>query len=300
MSFARNLIGIALAGMALVVQAQYGTAESLKAELKDGGDLVYATKPDPLGEVSALGNRLFAPTLKTGERLPALIVFHTCGGISEHIRVMTDAALQAGYVVLVPDAMRGLRADCGSPPQIPNARMVKDGLDAVGHLAALPYVDPERISIVGFSKGAFIATWMASPSVAQALRPGTPPVAAAIAVYGFCGLPPTRSRPQGARILQMDTQRPLLMLLGGKDLETPPASCLEMLPKLREAGAPVQWHLYPENTHCWDCAEKDGFSKVAYNGERVTYTYDKASTADMRRRIFEFLNSQSTVKAGAK
>ncbi len=291
MSLFRILAGIALVFSAAFAQAQYGTPESLKAELKEGDDLVYAAKPEPLGDVASLGNRLFVTDLKEGERRPALIVFHTCGGIREHIRTWADAALQAGYVVLVPDAMRGLRADCGSPPQIPNARMVKDGLDAVAHLAALPFVDPARISIVGFSKGAFVATWMASPAVAEALRPGTPSVAAAVAVYGFCSLAPTRARPQGARVLQADTRRPLLMLLGGKDLETPPQSCLEMLPGLKQAGAPIHWHLYPEATHCWDCAESNGFSKVAYNGVRVTYVYDKEATDDTRRRIFEFLSA---------
>jgi dienelactone hydrolase len=275
-----------------VAFAQYGTPASLKAELKDGGDLVFGSIPkDQLGTSSELGNQVFAPPRKTDEKHPALVIFHTCGGISQHVRDWAEEALKAGYVVLVPDAMRGLSSDCGSPPQIPNARMVKDALDAVAHLASLPFVDSSKISIMGFSKGAFMATWAASNGVTEALRPGTPPIAAAIAIYGLCGLEPTRGRPQGAVVLQPDTTRPLLMLLGGQDNETPPKMCLDMLPKLRDAGAPVQWHLYPDATHCWDCSEKNGFSKTAYNGQRVTYIFDKAATEDARRRAFSFLST---------
>lgn len=283
-----GFVAILWAGFAFA----YGTPETLKAELKEGDDLYFSKDAkEGLSAFTNLSNSLVAPPVKGGEKLPALVVFHTCGGIKQNIRDWTEAALKAGYVVLVPDAMRGLRSDCGSPPVIPNARLIKDALDGVAHLAALPYVDSKRISVVGFSKGALVATWLASSNVANVLRPGTPSIASTVAVYGFCGLGPTRNRPQGVTILQPDTDRPHLMLMGGRDNETPPASCLERLPKLKEAGAPVQWHLYPEATHAWDASDLDGFSKVAYNNERVTYRFDKAVTEDSMKRVFDFLSA---------
>lgn len=297
MRFMHYLIGISSILLSGFAFAQYGTPETLKAELNQGDDLSFSNDAkEGLGVFTNISNGLFAPSRKEGEKLPALIIFHTCGGISQHIRYWTEEALKEGYVVLVPDAMRGLKSDCGSPPKIPNARFIKDALDGVAHLAALPYVDAKRISVVGFSKGALIATWLASSSVANTLRPGTPPIASTISVYGFCGLEPTRGRPQGVAILQPDTDRPHLMLMGGKDNETPPASCLERLPKLKESGAPVQWHLYPEATHAWDSSDKDGFSKIAYNNERVTYKYDKAITEDTRKRVFYFLSKLGSNK----
>jgi dienelactone hydrolase len=291
-------IGVFVSGLLVtgVAFAQYGTPETLKAELTEGGDLTFSSEPKELGAFTNIENGLFAPPRKEGEKLPALVVFHTCGGISQHIRFWAEEALKERYVVVVPDAMRGRKHDCGSPPQIPNARFVKDALDAVAHLAALPYVDTKRISILGFSKGAFVATWLASSTVTKTLRPDTPAIASAVSVYGFCGLGPTRSRPQGVVILQPDTDRPLLMLMGAKDNETPPASCLERLPKLKESGAPVEWHLYPDATHAWDSPDKDGFSRVAYNNERVTYKYDPAITADTRKRVFDFLSKVGSNK----
>lgn len=291
MKAAQLILAATLALTTHFSHAQYGSPDSLKAELGQGDDLAFSGQPQELTGSASLSNALFAPPGKDGARLPALVIFHTCGGISQHIRYWTEEALKEGYVVLVPDAMRGLKSDCKSPPQIANARLVKDALDAVAHLAALPFVDPGRISVVGFSKGALVATWAASSNVARTLRPGTPAIASAVSVYGFCGLSPTRGRPQGVQILQPDTDRPLLMLMGGLDNETPPASCLERLPKLKEAGAPVAWHLYPEATHAWDSPDKDGFTKTAYNNERVTYKFDESVTADTRRRVFEFLSS---------
>ncbi len=205
--------------------AQYGTPDSLKAELTAGGDLTFATEGGTFGPSSNLANAVFVPTKTDGEKLPALVIFHTCGGISQHSRYWTEQALKERYVVLVIDAMRGLKSDCGSPPQIPNARFIKDALDGVAHLAALPYVDVKRISILGFSKGALVANWLASSKVASTLRPGTVPIASAVSLYGFCGLGPTRGRPQGAVILQPDADRPLLMLNCRVDIQSHRLHC---------------------------------------------------------------------------
>lgn len=276
--------------------AQYGTPDALKAESRPGNDLVFPSVPQAWGATVDIANQLFAPATPAGEQRPALIVFHTCAGPRQHLRYWIEQALGEGYVVLVPNGMRGIQTDCGSPPQISNTRLIKDGLDAVAHLASLPFVDARRISLVGFSKGAFVGTWMASSQVAEALRPGTPPLAAAVAVYGFCGLPPTRGRPQGAVILQSDTDRPLLMLMGEQDKETPPGSCLERLPLLKARGAPVEWHLYPGATHAWDAQETHNTTRTIYNGERVTYRYDAAATADTRQRLFDFLNRMAPAR----
>ena len=283
---ATTFIALTIHALAL---AQYGSPESLKAEMNQGDDLVFAKAAKPLTDGANLSNAVFSPALKAEGKSPALVVLHTCGGISQHIRVWADAAVKRGYTVLTVDAMRGLKNDCGSPSKLSNGRLVKDALDAVAHLASLPGVDSQRISVIGFSKGAMMASWVASSNVANTLRPATPPVAASISAYAYCAFAPSRGRPQGVTIVQPDTDRPLLVLMGGKDNETPPASCLELLPKLQAAGKPVQWHVYPDATHGWDSADKDGFSKIDFKGDRVTYKYDAVATDDSVKRVFEFL-----------
>jgi dienelactone hydrolase len=273
--------------------AQYGAPETLKAELR-GDDLKFPTDPSERLELSSLPNSLHLPAAAKGqstEKFPAVVLFHTCGGVGAHQLWWAEQFLKDNYVVFVIDAMRGLKSDCGSPSQLTNGRLIKDALDASTYLSKLPQVDAKRIALVGFSKGALMANWLASSAVSQAIAPEATRYAAHVSLYGFCGFGPTRGRPQGVQILQPNTDRPLLMLLGGQDTETPPQSCLEMLPELQKRGAPVQSHLYPEATHAWDKAEQNGFTKIAFNGNRVTYRYDAAITQDSKTRVFEFLRS---------
>jgi dienelactone hydrolase len=80
------------------------------------------------------------------------------------------------------------------------------------------------------------------------------------------------------------------MLLGEKDNELSPESCIRELPVRKAAGAPVEWFVYPNTTHAWDMAERDGFTKPSpINGEKVVYRYNKDATEDARLRVFDFL-----------
>lgn len=274
------------------VRAQYGTPSTLQAELPFGADLSFSVAQSPLTPSVTLGNTVFVPPGNVGSKSPALVVHHTCGGITEHIHRWVEAALREGYVVLALDTLssRGLKNDCGSPSKIPNGRWVKDQLDAIAYLASLPFVDPKAISTLGFSKGGLASTWLSSTAVAQALRPGAVSPAAVVSLYVLCALPPSKGRPQGITILQQEVTRPLLVLMGEKDNELAPQSCLRELPLRKAAGAAVEWHVYPDTTHAWDKAEQDGFTKAsAVNGEHVVYRYNPAATEDARKRAFDFL-----------
>jgi dienelactone hydrolase len=82
------------------------------------------------------------------------------------------------------------------------------------------------------------------------------------------------------------------MLMAGNDNETPAEYCDSVLPPLKAKGAPVEWHLYPGVTHCWDCSSLNGFTKTLPTGTHVAYKYDKATTEDSRKRVFDFLSRQ--------
>ena len=113
--------------------------------------------------------------------------------------------------------------------------------------------------------------------------------AAAAAFYPGC----FTIRPPGAAsydIMRTDIDRPLMVLMGGEDTETPPKDCQDKLGPLQAAGAPVEMHLYPAATHCWDCVSLDGFTKTDGRGNRVLYRYDAAVI---------FLDLASEMLAGA-
>ena len=81
---------------------------------------------------------------------------------------------------------------------------------------------------------------------------------------------------------------PLLVLAGGKDVETPAQECVEHLEPLRVQGQPVVTHAYEDATHCWDCKNLNGFSKTDIRGTKVTYRYDAEATRDAEERMFAF------------
>ncbi len=286
-----GVFGLAL-GWALPSHAQYGTPDSLKAEVGPMPDLDFKNGPAPTPDFSQpWTNTIWSGGGSSAAKAPGVVVLHTCGGISQHIQEWSQVLLGAGFAVLPVDALRGRRADCGSPSAISNGRYVKDTLDALVALGGHPAVDANRLGVLGFSKGAMMAMWLGSSAVAKALRPDAPPVKAAVAFYAFCGLGPTKGRPQGIQIVQPDNDRPLLVLMGEKDNETPPASCLELLPKLKASGSPVDWHVYPGASHAWDSADKNGHSKTDFKGDKITYRFDPAATADSQRRVIQFLST---------
>ena len=89
---------------------------------------------------------------------------------------------------------------------------------------------------------------------------------------------------RGPRVCGQEPHRTRRLLLGRNGRRA-----RAKLESLRAAGAPVEWHVYPETTHCWDCQHLDGYSKTDVRGNNVVYRYSRETTQDSKRRLFEFL-----------
>ena len=271
--------------------------EGVKRAAARQEDLRFPAKASGLGIFSGLENGFFKPD--GAGPFPAVVLLHTCGGVRDELRAWSKEALKLGYVVLIPDSMRGAKTNCFLPQAVPDGRRAKDAMDAVAHLAKQPFVDPARIYAVGFSQGTHVAEMLSGSALAAAVASaGSPRFAAMAGLYGACGFDPVPSKlPCCLEYLQRDTDRPLLLLMAEGDNETPASFCLERLPKLKEAGAPVEWHVYPANvTHCWDCSTLNGFVKTDWRGTRVSYQYNETVTEDARKRVFEFFARQISTK----
>lgn len=234
---------------------------------------------------------------------PALVLHHQCGGLGEGGKPnvsMLDWAQEAigrGYVALVVDSLgpRGVKTVCmGSQGGVHFVRGVRDALQAAEHLRKFEFVDKKRIALAGYSWGAMVGVLASSKRYGTALAPGER-FAAVVSFYPGCfTLRPPSGNPY--EIVNPDIDRPLLVLMGDKDTETPPSECVAKLETAKSAGAPVEWHVYPETTHCWDCRHLDRFSKTDSRGSQVTYRYDKNVTQDSARRMFEFLDKTLAAK----
>jgi dienelactone hydrolase len=163
-------------------------------------------------------------------------------------------------------------------------------LQAAEHLRHQPFVDKNRVVLVGFSWGAMVGLLASSAHYAASLDAGSG-FAVVASFYPGCfkivppgGVPPYE-------ILNPDIERPLLVLMGGADTETPPQECIARLEAAKAGGAPVTWHIYADATHCWDCKHANGLSKIDVRGHSVIYRFDEAVTQDSRDRLFDFLSA---------
>jgi len=276
------------------------TAERLLGASSQAQDLEFPAEPSRLSSFSSPRMALYKP--EGPGPFPALVLQHQCGGLGnprwQNVSMLawTKEAVARGYVALLIDSLgpRNVDTVCMGPRGGVNfMRGVKDALQAAEHLRKFDFVDKERIAFAGYSWGAMVGVLASSKQWGTTLGPAVR-FAAVVSFYPGCF---TIRPPTGAvfEIVNTDIDRPLLVLMGEKDNETPPADCVSRLETARAAGAPVEWHVYPGLTHCWDCENLNGFSKVDFRGNQVVYYYDRGATQDSARRMFDFL--QRTLNA---
>lgn len=295
--FKSLLIGVATILLQATSHAQQ--AAEFEDVLRRGAamskDLTFPTEANELSIFSPLAMAIYKPA--GAGPFPAVLIVHTCGGLRPEIRDWTKLALENGYVAFVLDSLgpRGLKNICMPPNNVPSSRGAKDTLQALDHLKTLPFVDPNRIGLLGFSWGALIGALVSSPAVPAALAQNNR-FAASVALYPMCAFHGNAANPTPIEFLRADTDKPLLILMGGEDNETPARDCVSRLEALKAKSAPVEWHLYPEATHCWDCQSSNNFTKVDFQGNRVVYRYNAKITEDSARRTFEFFAARMPAK----
>lgn len=239
--------------------------------------------------VQALANKVYAP--EGNGPFPAVVVSQT-KGMSEHLRVHAKELIDAGFAVLVVDTFgpRGYKAGVNEP--LP-AEFAKDAYDALAHLLALPYIDKSRIFQTGYSYGGMAAALLASPEGAKELK-AQGRFRATVANYGACAMASPyaggQSKASYMDMLSADSDRPILMLMGELDIETPPKTCFPLLEQMKAAGKDVHWHIYPNTTHGWDKAEHNGLVYRTNSGETMAYRYDAAVAKDASERMIAFFN----------
>jgi len=229
----------------------------------------------------------------------AVVIHHTCGGVQEHIGDWTKQLLQAGYAVLVLDSLtqRNLQSICKPPLAVRTIEGTLDAYRALEHLAAQPYIDKERIALLGFSWGAMSALLASREDIARRLPRERKELKfrAVAAAYPHCFIPavPTPRGPVAVDYLGPDTDRPLLILMGENDEESPAKFCLPRLEALKAKGANVEWHVLANATHAWDNKRADGYrAPNLFFGGSHTIRYSSEATQASQKQLLDFLQRE--------
>ena len=202
---------------------------------------------------------------------PAVVQLHGCAGRGP--KASEDAAgtrlVALGYALLIVDSFgpRGIKERCGANYWTHPVDRVGDAYGALAWLATQPFVDPQRIALLGYSQGAIVALAAVSRGGEEALFDRR--FRTVITYYPYCGLD------NGA------VTAPTLILIGERDQWTPAEACRKMMARRNGDGEPVRLVVYPDAHHGFDMASLRD-RPLDYLGYRLEYNEgaDRAAWAE--------------------
>lgn len=197
------------------------------------------------GKAIQLAAQLFRPS-KTTAPVPAVAIFHGCGGPGQNTARMAGLLASWGYAALVVDSFsaRGLKDVCGRnwPTQADAEARAKDIDAALAWLGEQGFVDPQRIAFMGYSYGGGVALLRA---LARPDDPTPVHARAAILVYPDCALADKLGSTLRAR-------QKTFFAMGALDDWTPPSQCQAVIDRVVKDRDLIETRLYEGAHHSFD------------------------------------------------
>jgi dienelactone hydrolase len=248
------------------------------------GWYVQRRTPAELAALLRPGERIFRPD--GPGPFPAVIQFHGCGGPHAADETWARFFVSQGWVAVTVDSLgpRQLQSDWSAVckgRRLWGRERAGDVLVALDEVRKLPYVDPHRIVLAGWSHGGWsVMDLMAlDPPHALPTNLSSAPAAGLEGVAGILLIYPYLGYASLAGSEPIASSAPILMLLSGHDSIVPTAASLRVAARLREQGHDVETHVYEGRDHCWDQTDLHSTRLV----------YDAAVTADAHTRVASFL-----------
>ena len=198
-----------------------------------------------LAAASLIWGDLELPTGRA-ERTPAVVVVHGSGGVSQREDRWAEELRRAGAATFVLDSFtgRGIGFTAEDQSQLSSLAMVADAYRALELLSTHPRIDPARIAVMGFSKGAVAALYSAVTRFHRLHGPPAARFAQHVAFYAPCYY---------AFVDELAvTDRPIRLFHGTSDELAPIDRCRDYVERLRRAGADAQITEYTGAHHGFD------------------------------------------------
>ncbi len=198
------------------------------------------------GRTIQLRAQLYKPAAMTG-RVPAVALFHGCGGPGQNTARMAGLLASWGYAALVVDSFsaRGLKDVCGRswPTQADAEARAHDIDAALAWFDRQGFVDPKRLAFMGYSYGGGVAMLRALSGHPDDAAPS--PARAAILVYPDCGL----ADALGPKLI---VRQPTLFAIGALDDWTPVPQCQAVISRVVQGRDLIEAHIYENAYHSFD------------------------------------------------
>lgn len=255
------------------------------------GWFIERATPDQL---SALLSPAYVVAKPPGEGpFPTALLYHGCDGAKENMTRWSQALVASGWAAIVVDSHtpRGYmdlatwRLVC-TGQLLPGPERAGDVLVSMADAARLPFVDPDRLALIGMSHGGWTIMELLALAPPERLPlnlkamprglAGLDGVRAAVFVYPWCGLA-NRARYEG-----WTHAAPVLFILAEVDVIAPAFECELLADMLEEMGRDVEVVTYEGVTHGFDQQDREPGSILVYDPE---------ATADAIARAVAFLNA---------
>jgi dienelactone hydrolase len=139
------------------------------------------------GKPATISGELRIPKPGT-DRLPAVVLMHGSGGISFNSGMWAGELNKAGFATFVADSFtgRGITNTINDQAQLSSYTMMNDAFSALAVLMKHPRIDPDKIVVMGFSKGAIPSLYASMNRFQSAYAPEGASFAAFIGFYTPC------------------------------------------------------------------------------------------------------------------
>jgi dienelactone hydrolase len=212
---------------------------------------------------------------------PAVVVLPDCIGLTPFIReTLTSHLASWGYVALVIDSWSTRHAQAGcflNGQEPPGVDRIADAYGGLFYLAGLPFVQRDRVGLLGFATGGVFVLTLAEPQTqSSVVNDKSLGFKAGVVYYAPCAALGLIPKPAF----------PLLVLAGRDDRRTGVQNCEEVARPASTEVNPVEVQIYPGVTH--------GFADPYWGatGEILGFpaAYDPKAAEDALARAHAFLD----------
>jgi dienelactone hydrolase len=242
-SLTATVLGVLLATVPEPTYAQ------MRLEIRPVETITLSTQQfltgDKNGKPAILAGELRIPKPGT-DKLATVILIHGSGGISALHDRWVQELNSIGVATFLLDSFsgRGIFNTINDQSQLDNLAMMVDAYRALGSLAQHPRVDPNRIVVMGFSKGAVAAVYSSNERFRKMYGPPNAEFAAHIGLYTPCNV-----------TYRDDTEvtgKPIRLFHGMADDWVSIEPCRAYVSRLKNSGADAVLTEYPGAYHAYD------------------------------------------------